>query len=89
MSGNRMAGILPATLGSLTKLTLLDYDRNFLSCPTDGNCVVPQKSTTAFCKSCPTFCAPCYGKGASSIHSSIYRILAAVLVVVLPVLLIG
>ncbi|CAI5519305.1 unnamed protein product, partial [Closterium sp. Naga37s-1] len=63
MSGNRMAGILPATLGSLTKLTLLDYDRNFLSCPTDGNCVVPQKSTTAFCKSCPTFCAPCYGKG--------------------------
>ncbi|CAI5522912.1 unnamed protein product, partial [Closterium sp. Naga37s-1] len=63
MSGNRMAGILPATLGSLTKLTLLDYDRNFLSCPTDGNCVVSQKSTTAFCKSCPTFCAPCYGKG--------------------------
>ncbi|GJP66570.1 hypothetical protein CLOP_g23487 [Closterium sp. NIES-67] len=85
MSANLLAGTLPATLGSLSKLTLLDYDKKSLPCPNDGNCVVPQSSATVFCKSCPAFCAPCYGKGASGVQSSIFKMLAALVVVILVV----
>ncbi|CAI5496079.1 unnamed protein product, partial [Closterium sp. Naga37s-1] len=59
VSSNNLTGRLPPTVGNLT-LVILDISDTGITCPPDySSCVVPQNTSSFFCRQCGSFCTTC------------------------------
>ncbi|CAI7789786.1 unnamed protein product [Closterium sp. NIES-53] len=60
VSFNYMEGTIPPSLGRLNRLSNLATNGTSLTCPDNySSCGVPQNESSAFCRTCPDFCATC------------------------------
>ncbi|CAI5489773.1 unnamed protein product, partial [Closterium sp. Naga37s-1] len=84
VSVNLLQGTISPSFGGLSNLSTLATSSTSLKCPDSyTSCGVPQNTSSAFCRTCPDFCATCDQSKPFPVGAIIGIVIGAVVVIVL------